>query len=322
MRDPSIETSRSLVLRTAPFLLIRVAVYFGIAAAFVVAAGGGAGIGLGIGTLAGPAGRAPGAFWGAIAGLAFVGGMYGWLRESILYLVRAGHVAAMAAALAAKKRTGNSGRVSQAMNLVQQRFRDIGVLFEMNRLVQNTVAAMASLPGVRGSSLPAGIQASPALTGIVLRGTNGFLNEIVLARLFRLTTKNVWAGTRDTLVLVAQNHVLVLPQAMRLAAIVYGAVLAIFLISFIPAAALARTFPGEPTAIAFPLAAIFAWSVKQALLDPVAAALLLPGAFRAIEDQSPDPDWEAALAEVSQDFSEIKARAAAAPRGPRRSIVV
>src|SRR5688572_22778223 len=95
MWDFSIGTSLSLVLRTYPFMLIRAAVYFGIAAAFVVAAGGGAGIGWATGALAGITGRAPGAFWGAIAGMAVVGLMLWWLREYVLFLVRAGHLAAM-----------------------------------------------------------------------------------------------------------------------------------------------------------------------------------------------------------------------------------
>jgi hypothetical protein len=74
MWDFSIQTSARLVLRTLPFMLLRVATYFGIAAAFVVAGGGGAGIGWGVGALAGPSGRLPAAFWGTVAGVACSGG--------------------------------------------------------------------------------------------------------------------------------------------------------------------------------------------------------------------------------------------------------
>ncbi len=58
------------------------------------------------------------------------------------------------------------------------------------------------------------------------------------------------------------------------------------------------------------LAFIFAWAVKAALLEPVAIASLMQVYFRTIEGQTPDPQWEARLAQVSNKFRELGARAA------------
>ncbi|MCC6949578.1 MAG: hypothetical protein IT539_17615 [Bradyrhizobiaceae bacterium] len=320
MWDFSFAATATLLRGTASFMLIRAAVYFGAAAAFVVAAGGGAGIGFALGALAASGGRAPGAFWGALAGIACVALMLAWLHEYLLYLVRASHVAALTLAHD-RKRPRGTGPLGHALDLVQQRFRTTENLGEVDRLTRGALADMLRIPQFADALLPAGTQISAATLRLPFRVAFAFLAEVVLARQFRGTARDPWPGTRDALVLFLQNHRALMRNALAVAALTYATTIAVFLLGLIPAAMIARALPGSVAAMAVPLAAIFAWSVKQALLDPAAVASMLQVWFRAIDSARPDTDWESELTRASAHFREIKARAAAAPQGMRRSVV-
>jgi hypothetical protein len=116
-------------------------------------------------------------------------------------------------------------------------------------------------------------------------------------------------------VLCAQNHGALIKNATFLAIVGYGTAFIVFLIMLGPAAALAHGFPGGSSAVALVLALVFAWSFKQALLEPLMIASLLQVYFRAIEGQRPDPDWDTRLTESSRHFRELKGRAAEILRG-------
>ena len=96
MWDFSIGRSVAIMLRTWPFILFRMIVYFAITAAYIAAIGTGAGIGWGVGHIFADGGPEGTAFYGGIAGFALVSIVVYWLREYILYVLKAGHIAVMA----------------------------------------------------------------------------------------------------------------------------------------------------------------------------------------------------------------------------------
>lgn len=316
MWDFSIGTSFALVLRTYPFMLIRAAVYFGLAAAFVVAAGGGAGLGWAAGAIAGPSGRVPGAFWGAIGGIAFVALMLRWLREYVLYLIGAGHAAAMVLALDLSLSPADIGQFGRSIALVQQRFRDLAVLNTIDRLVRGTLADLLRAVSAGAGTRP-DIVAPVASLAVGVAATS--LGEIVHAATLRSPGGNPWSSSRDTLIAFAQNHRSILRNAIRLAGLFLIALLFLFLLALIPAAALVDAFPGGSLLLAYLLAAIFAWSVKRALIDPFVLASLLQVYLQPGGAKQSDLDWDARLTEISGDFRELKARSAPARSGTRRA---
>ncbi len=96
MWDFDIGRTLAILARTWPFIAVRLLVYFGITVAYVAATGTGAGIGFGVGHIFGGAeGPAAVAFWGGAVGFAMVSVVLYWLREYILYVVKAGHIAVM-----------------------------------------------------------------------------------------------------------------------------------------------------------------------------------------------------------------------------------
>src|SRR5690606_37027384 len=111
-----------------------------------------------------------------------------------------------------------------------------------------------------------------------------------------------------------QNYKTLLKNAAWLAVIVYGLSIVVFVIMLAPAALVVYLMPGAWAAGGFIFALIFAWSVKAALLEPFAITCLMEVYFTTIEGQTPDPEWEAKLEQLSGKFRELKARALGAGR--------
>ena len=85
-----------------------------------------------------------------------------------------------------------------------------------------------------------------------------------------------------------------------------------FLVMLAPAAAILYAMPGELAGWSFAFAIVMAWALKAALIEPFAIAALMQVYFRAIEGQTPDPDWDRKLTDASRHFRELKDRAASA----------
>src|SRR5690606_1003637 len=95
MWDFSVGPALGLMLKTLPFVLLRIAVYFGAALAYILVTGMGAGIGWGIGGFGDSDFQASAALWGGVIGFGLVGTVMYLAREYILYIVKAGHIAVL-----------------------------------------------------------------------------------------------------------------------------------------------------------------------------------------------------------------------------------
>jgi len=106
-----------------------------------------------------------------------------------------------------------------------------------------------------------------------------------------------------------------LRNAAWLAVIVYALSFFVFLVMLAPAALVVYLMPGAWAAGGLVFALLFAWSVKAALLEPFAVACLLQVYFKTIEGQTPDPEWDARLEQMSSHFRKLKTRIADGPAG-------
>src|SRR5690554_3937736 len=129
MWDCSIGEALKLMARTLPFILLRMAVYFGVALAYMLMTGLGAGIGWGIGGLGDDAFRLGAAFWGGVAGFTIVGVVMYFLREYTLYVVKAGHIAVLVELLEGRQMPEDRSQIAHASSEVSQRFGQTSVLF-------------------------------------------------------------------------------------------------------------------------------------------------------------------------------------------------
>lgn len=309
MTDYSLGTSFTIMRRTAPFLVFRMLVYFGIAVAYVVATGTGAGIGWGVGAFGDVDFRTGTTFWGGAAGFGLTAAVLYLLREYILYMVKAGHIAVMVEYLDGRELPGGRSQIAYAQEIVRARFGEANVLFGIDQLVRGVIRAITGLVGGLASLLPI-----PALAGLMrvvrafLRVAVGLIDEVILAYLIRTKSENPWSDSRDALVLYGQNARPLLVNAAVITLVTYVLAFIVFLVMLAPAAAVVYLIPGAWSAGGFVFAILFAWAVKAAVLEPFALACLLQAYFKLTEGQAPNPEWIARLEGVSAKFKKLGQR--------------
>jgi len=317
MWDFNIGSALGMMARTMPFIVLRLAVYFGIALGYILVTGTGAGIGYGVGGLGDDDFQASSTLWGGLAGFGIFGAIMYWAREYILYIVKAGHVAVLVELIDGKPMPEGKSQIAHASEVVKQRFAQASVLFAIDQLIKGVIGAITGL--VRGilSILP--IPGASQISGILhafLRVAVGFIDEVILAHAIRTGSTNPWSSAKEALILYGQNYKVMLKNAAWLAAIVYLLSFLVFLVMLAPAALVVYLMPGAWAAGGFVFALLFAWSVKAALLEPFALTCLMQVYFKTIKGQQPDPEWEARLEQMSAKFRNLKARALAHTAAP------
>lgn len=310
MWDFSLGGALGMMARTAPFILLRMAVYFGIALGYILITGAGAGVGYGLGGFGDDEFRASTTMWGGFAGFGIFGAIMYWVREYILYIVKAGHVAVLLELIDGKPMPEGRGQVAHATAVVKERFPQASALFAVDQLIKGVIKAISGL--VRGVLTILPIPGAQQISGIVsafLRVAVGFVDEVILAYAIRSKSTNAWMSAKEALVLYGQNYKVMLKNAAWLAVIVYGLGFLVFLVMLAPAALVVYLMPGAWAAGGVVFALLFAWSVKAALLEPFAIACMMQVYFRTIEGQTSNPEWEAKLEQMSGKFRKLKDRA-------------
>lgn len=318
MWDFSVGRSVSVMVRTWPFIALRMVVYFGITLAYIVATGTGAGVGWGVGHILSEGGPESAAFFGGVAGFAVVSMVVYWLREYILYVVKAGHVAVMVHLVDGREVPEGKGQIAYAREVVGERFAEANVLFVIDQLVKGAIRAVTSLIGGVAAFLPI-----PGLNGVVgfintiVRLSMTYVDELILGYNIRTNSASPFETARHGVVLYAQNGKTMVKNAVWLALFMWGAAFVIFLLMLAPAGAVAYLMPGQMSGWGFVLAIVFAWALKAAFVEPFAIACLMQVYFKAIEGQVPDPVWDRRLAEASSKFRDLKDRALGGSGGRR-----
>ena len=279
-----------------------------------------AGIGYGVGNIFADGGPEAMAFWGGIVGFGLVSLALYWMREYILYVVKAGHIAVMVQLIDGRDVPGGQGQIAYARQVVTQRFAEANMLFVMDQLVKGAIGAITGLIGGIAAFLPIpGLQGIASFINTVIRLSLTYVDEIILGYNIRLNSQNPFETARQGVVLYAQNGNTMVKNAVWLSLIMWVLAFLVFLFMLAPAAALIYWMPGALAGWSFVLAIILAWAVKSALIEPFCIAALMQVYFKVIAGQVPDPDWDRRLSEASKYFRELKDKAFGSFSGARPS---
>ena len=306
-----------LLLRTLPFLALRVLVYVGITLAYVLAVGVGGGIGLLFGKIGGNSGG--GAGIGGLIGFGLVSGILYWARQYVLYLVTAGHVAVLVELLDGRQIPAGRNQIDFATNIVKQHFGTSSVLFGLHQLVRGILRVFNRLTVSIASWLPIpGLDVLVKLVDAVINTGLSRLDLVILAQILRKQTanggtNNPWAIARDSVVLYAQNYKGVLKNAAFLTFIIWGLTLLLWAGVAAPIAALIGLFHVQAGFWTIALALIAALSIKAALIDPFATVALIQVYDKVTAGQTPNPEWTGKLEAMSAKFRTLTQKANAAP---------
>jgi len=308
MKDFSFKQVLGLMMKTGPFLFFRFLIYLGITLAFVIATGAGAGIGFGLGMIAdnGPAGG----MWGGLAGFGLAAAVMFFIREYLLYLVKAGHIAVLVELVEGREIPGGKSQIDYARRQIQERFATSSVLFGLDQLIKGilkafnrtflSIASIVPIPGAAGVM---------KILNTIITLSLTYLDEVMLAYLLKTRADNPWASSRTALILYAQNYTRFLKNAVWLALFIWAATFVVFLVVLAPAALLVGLFPGTAGPLTLVVALVFAWGIKQAVIEPIGMTALMQVYFKVTEGQTANPEWEEKLARVSSKFSELKDKA-------------
>ncbi|GHE20742.1 hypothetical protein C1H70_11125 [Halomonas urumqiensis] len=310
MWDFQVGRALGMMLKTLPFIVFRLVVYFGVALAYVLMTGVGAGVGWGVGGMGDEGFRAASTFWGGVVGFGIVGAVMYALREYLLYLVKAGHIAVLVELIDGQSLPQGRGQIDHASSVVKERFGQASLLFGIDQLIKGVLRTITGLArGIFGLVPIPGARQFIRLIEAFLKIAVGFIDEVILAYCIRTGSTNAWASSRDALVLYGQNAKPMLKNAAWLALIVYGLSFVVFLVMLAPAAAVAYLIPGGWSATGVVVALLFAWSVKVAVLEPFAITCMMQAYFKVIEGQAPDAEWESKLDGMSSKFRKLKEKA-------------
>ena len=306
MWDFSVTDAFGLMRRTAPFVIFRIIVYFGISAAFILATGTGAGLGWGIGAFGDDDFRVGSIFYGGIIGFSITAGVLFFLRDYLLYIVKAGHIAVMVELMQGGSIPQGRAQILYARDVVTQRFGQASALFALDQLIKGVLGAVTGLMQGILSVLPIpGLDRVMGLVRAYLKLAVGLVDEVILAHAIRTKSDNPWSSAQEALVLYAQNARPMLVNAAWLTLIVYGLSAVVFLLMLAPAAAIVYVLPGAWSVGGFVFALLFAWAVKAALIEPFAIACMMQVFFKVTEGQTPNPEWEAKLSRASDKFKKL-----------------
>lgn len=310
MWDFSIARALGLMIRTAPFLIFRALVYFAITATLIAVTGAGAGVGYGVGLFGDEDFQTSSTFWGGFAGFGLTAGVIFFLRDYLLYLVKAGQIAVMVDYLDGKPVPYGQGQIAYARQVVTERFGQASALFALDRLIKGVIGVITGL--VEGLAMILPIPGLNQVMGVVrayLRLAVGLVDEVILAHAIRTRSENAWEAAHDGLVLYAQNGRQMLVNAAWLTLICWLLAGVVFFFMLAPAAALVWLLPGDSSAGLLVFALVFAWAVKAAVIEPFALACMLQVFFKVTAGQEPHPEWRGRLTQVSDKFRQLGERA-------------
>lgn len=297
-----------LMAKTMPFLVFRFLIYFAITFAYFLLTGIGAGVGYGIGMIGGE----PGAFsfFGGLVGFGIMSVIAYLLREYLLYMVKAGHIAVLVELMEGKELPQGRGQIQHAQAVVRERFTESSVLFGVDQLIKAVLRAFNRVFFTVTSFIPIpGLRNVVKFINTVVNLSLTYLDEVILAHNIRTRSDNPWASSRTALILYAQNYKAFLKNAFFLAFIIWGLTLLVFLLILGPLIGLVTILPAVAGPLTLIFALVFAWGVKQSVIEPIGMTALMQVFFKVTEGQEPNPEWESKLEGVSKKFSELGRKA-------------
>lgn len=294
----------SLLVKTLPFLWVRLGAYaiWGLVTLVYIAAV--AGVAWLLGQLL-----------GILAVIVLIGGLGGyialsnWAGRYFFYLLKAAHVAVMTEILLNGRIPEGQSQLNYGKAQVMDRFKDTSILFFVDQLVRGVVTSFNRRFARFADALPIpGLQSLAKFAGVIVKFAVTYVDEAILSRSFAHREKNVWAVTKDGVLLYAQAWQPILKNAVALTLISFLSFGVALVILAIPGVAIGAMVPAISTAVGV-FVLVAAYVIKLSIGDTLAVAATIAAYTRETEGLTPNPEWEARLEQVSDQFRELKDRA-------------
>jgi hypothetical protein len=226
------------------------------------------------------------------------------LRNYVLYLVRAAHIAVVTRLVLHDEMPPGQTQFDFGTSIVFKNFIKVSVLFAVDRLVKVVVRAFNKSVFQFASFIP-GRRSLQNFFQKVLDYSVGFVDEAILSYSLTRPETNPWSTAKDGLVLYVQNWQTILGSGFILALINY----AIVGLLTLPGLIVSYFGIGALGPIAIAISAGIGLLVKFTLMDPFALVSVIVNYHHAIAGQTADPVWDRKLESVSGKFKEFSQKA-------------
>ena len=188
------------------------------------------------------------------------------LNRYIGYLIKAGHVAVIAEAVATGRVPDN--QIAYGKQMVKERFAASNVYFVVDRLVSGAVRQIQKSIEKIGNMMGfiPGMGAVVKFTNMFVGVALGYIDECCLGYTFYKKDQSAFKSAADGVVIYAQNWKKLLKDAAKTTALVIVLLVVITLVSFLFFGFVFRLF-GWNGFVAFIIACFTAWAVKSAFMD-------------------------------------------------------
>ena len=300
-----------IVMRTSAYLFYRAMVYGVIVAVVAVF--------LGFLALIGSV------FGGGAAAVLFflllLGGGFGFrfIREYVLYLLQAGHIALITEIVENGALPQGISQTAWAKERVMSCFREVSVLALVDQLVKGVLVSLNRTLFNIMQAVP--IPALEGLASVVQRIVTfslTYIDESVIAWTFRTKNPNVFDAAKSGILIYCQSWKPLLKNAVALTLLSYLFVILTTIVFMVPFGAIAFVLPQSwafGKFALFMLALFLGISAKWILFDPIACTSTMLTFLDEAGRTAPDSVWESRIEAVSAEFRTLKARASEMVRG-------
>ena len=295
-----------LCLKTIPYILMRTGVMLGFAFAVMIwlaICGGIAAL------FSGKNGGGGGALF-FILGVGIPLGVFVWLKNYMLYLLKAGHIAVLTKLITEGALPSGVNQVEYGKSIVREKFAQTNVMFVLDSLITGTAQAFNRTLDWIASLLPIpGMEGLMQIVNRIVDAATTYIDETIFSYNLARNDKNVWRSSMDGLIYYAQNVKAILKTAVWV--VVYDYVLSflIFLVCLAPAYLISKILPAQVSGYSWVFALIFAYTVRAAFLQPLFLTMVAICFHKNVHQQAINADMESVLSNASSKFQELTQKA-------------
>ena len=306
-KDSSFGKAFGLLTKTTPFLLLNVAVYGGFFIASVMWLGIFGGIAFFFSTRI--------ELLAIIFFLIAVTGPFAVLvfgKRYILYLVKGAHIAVLTKLLVDNELPDKANQVTFGRDVVKQNFRDVSILFALDRMIDRVVKRFTRrfVRVVDWLPLGGGATQLAKWASMIVNQSLTYVDEAILSYSISRNEKNVWNSARHGIILYAQVYKPVIMTALKVWVLGRVVFIGLLLVFGIPGIALMMAF----NAIWFQLITIVGIILltsltMRAVFEPFAMAYTLVTYHHSIEGVEVNEEWDERLQSISGSFKNMVKKA-------------
>lgn len=298
VKEDGFSVAWGLCLKTSPLIMIRLGVLLGllfVAIVWLALCGG-------IASLFG----GDGGMILFLIGFGLPAGLFFWLRQYVMYLLKMAHVAVITKLITEGSLPEGINQVQYGKELVTQKFGQTNVMFVLDSLITGVVRAFNSTLDWIADMLPIpGMENIMKVVNTIVNNATTYIDETIFSYNLARNDENVWRSSADGLVYYGQNAKPVLKTAVVSLVLEYVFSFFIFLACLVPALLIAKILPSSVSGFAWIVAIILAYIVRDAVLHPLSLTMVALTFHKNSFNQAINEDVARVMTEVSSKFEEL-----------------